>query len=220
MDSDHAYYSNHSAAVARSKALDLCSAWAVDGGKVLPLVPNENEVDLSSEHVKSVGLDQSCDMPWEDVRVLSFVPDRDGYASYGRPLAYWVHEAVFTIEEATTMSYGKVRMYEHHGNVPTWALLKNDPVRHVIPYVCGSSLARPITAVPSQSEDISSGSKKHILSEPARTVLDRKVVELPWHVASPAEGTIKIWLVDTGCGHDLIGKSEVASSGGVCRPAK
>ncbi len=45
-------------------------------------------------------------------------------------------------------------------------------------------------------------------------------MEPPWYVASPAEGTIKIWLVDTGCGHDLIGKNEVVSSGGVCRPAK
>ena len=26
--------------------------------------------------------------------------------------------------------------------------------------------------------------------------------------------------MDTGCGHDLIGKNEVASSGGKCRPAK
>ncbi len=69
VDSDHAYYSNHSAAVARSKALDLCSAWAVDARKVLPLVPNENDVDLSSEHAKSVGLDQSCEMPR---RVLEF----------------------------------------------------------------------------------------------------------------------------------------------------
>ena len=63
VDSDYAYYSDHSAAVARSKALDLLSAWAVDGRKVLPLVPNEQEVDLSSEFVAKVGKEQSCEMP-------------------------------------------------------------------------------------------------------------------------------------------------------------
>ena len=36
VDSDHTYYSNHSAAVARSKALVLSCALAIDGRKVLP----------------------------------------------------------------------------------------------------------------------------------------------------------------------------------------
>ena len=76
MDSNYAYYSDHSSAVARSKVLDLLSAWATDGRKVLPLVPNEDERDMSSEFVTSVGKEQSCDMPrrvlfWEDVRLLS-----------------------------------------------------------------------------------------------------------------------------------------------------
>jgi hypothetical protein len=90
VDSAYLYLSGHSAAVARSKALDLLSAWAVDGRKVLPLLPNDGEEDMSCEFVSSGGKDQSCDMPrrvllWERSRVLSFVPDRDGYASYGRP---------------------------------------------------------------------------------------------------------------------------------------
>ncbi len=36
VDSAYTYYSDHSAAVARSKALDLSCAWAIDGRKVLP----------------------------------------------------------------------------------------------------------------------------------------------------------------------------------------
>ncbi len=87
MESDYIYYSDHSAAVARSKALELLSAWAVDGRKVLPLPPNNGQENMSCELVVSIGKDQSCDMPrrvlfWEHSRVLSFVPDRDGYASY------------------------------------------------------------------------------------------------------------------------------------------
>ena len=106
VDDDYIYHSEYSAAVARYKALDLCSAWARDGRKVLPLLPNHYEKDMSCEFVKSSIKEQSCEMPlrvllWEDDRVLSFVPDRDGYASYGRPTAYWVHEHVLTIELAT-----------------------------------------------------------------------------------------------------------------------
>ena len=223
VDSAYTYYSDYSAAVARSKALDLSCAWARDGRKVLPLVPNENEGDLSCEFVASNVLEQSCDMPrrvlfWEDSRVLSFVPDRDGYASYGRPLVYWVHEAVYSVEQATAMSRGKVRSFEHHGKVPPWASTPEiAPVKCVIPYHGESTtaVARPDAAAcnPDPREIIR-------LNDPACPVLNGKVFELPWYVASPAEGTIKIWLVDTGCGHDLIGKTEVASSGGVCRPAK
>ncbi len=40
-------------------------------------------------------------------------------------------------------------------------------------------------------------------------MLDGNVFEPLWHVASPAEGTIKIWLIDTGCGHDLISRMEL-----------
>ena len=224
VDSDYTCYSNHSAAVARSKALDLSCAWAIDGRKVLPLVPNENEEDLSSEFVASNVLEQSCDMPrrvlfWEDSRALSFVPDRDGYASYGRPLAYWVHEAVYSVEQATAMSRGKVRSFEHHGKVPPWASIPEIvPAKCVIPYRYGGIVA----AVAHVSAAACNPVPREIirLSDPARPVLNGKVYELPWYVAAPAEGTIKIWLIDTGCGHDLIGKTEVASSGGVCRPAK
>ena len=49
--------------------------------------------------------------------------------------------------------------------------------------------------------------------------MDGKVVETPWHVACPAEGTIKLWLIDSGCGHDLNRKNEVSSSGGNRRAA-
>ena len=81
---------------------------------------------------------------------------------------------------------------------------------------CGVAVA---AASPQAENSVENPRKLIILSEPARSVVNGKVVEPPWYVASPAEGTIKIWLVDTGCGHDLIGKNEVASSGGVCRPA-
>ena len=53
--------------------------------------------------------------------MLSFVPDRDGYASYGRPQSSWVHEHFLTIETATKMSRGKSSTYEHRGKVPPWA---------------------------------------------------------------------------------------------------
>jgi hypothetical protein len=51
VDEDYLYLSAHSAAVARSKALDLSCAWAVDGRTILPLLPNESEVDMSCEFV-------------------------------------------------------------------------------------------------------------------------------------------------------------------------
>ncbi len=38
VDSDYTYYSDHPAAVALSKALDLLSDWAIDCRRVLPLV--------------------------------------------------------------------------------------------------------------------------------------------------------------------------------------
>ena len=116
------------------------------------------------------------------------------------------------------MKLCKVRTYEHHGNVPPWApIVDIEPVKHVISYVCGV----PVAAVsPQVVDNVPDPREIHILSVPARSVSNGKVIELPWYVAAPAEGTINIWLVDTGCGHDLIGKNEVASSGGVCRPAK
>ena len=40
------YHSAHSSAVARSKAFDLLSAWAIDGRKVHPLAPSCGEDDL------------------------------------------------------------------------------------------------------------------------------------------------------------------------------
>ncbi len=223
VDEEYLYFSAHSAAVARSKALDLSCAWAVDGRTILPLLPNKCEVDMSCEFVACNGKEQSCDMPcrvlfWENDRVLSFVPDRDGYASYGRPLAYWVQERVYTIKLATTMSKGKPYTYEHLGKIPSWAWSPEvQPVRRIIRYVDStghSAAASPlIECSPAPRQVI-------ILKTPARPVRNGIVVEPPWFVASPAEGTIKIWLVDAGCGHDLIGKNEVASSGGVCRPTK
>jgi hypothetical protein len=135
------YHSAYSQAVARFKALDLLSAWAIDGRKVHPLAPNSGEDDLSCEFVTSNVQEQSCDMPrrvlfWEDDRVLSFVPDRDGYASYGRPEAYWVREVIHTIEEATIMSKRRSRSWEHYGKVPPWACLPIcDPIRKVIRHI-------------------------------------------------------------------------------------
>ena len=156
---------------------------------------------------------------WEDARVLSFVPDGDGFASYGRPQAYWVHEAVFTIGNATTMSRGKVRSYEHHGKVPPWASVPDvQPVKRVIP--CVDSGGRSAAASPKDEECNPAPREIMKLQTPARPVVNGEVVEPPWYVASPSEGIIKIWLVDNGCGHDLIGKIEVASPGGMCRPAK
>ncbi len=155
---------------------------------------------------------------WEDDRVLSFVPDRDGYASYGRPQAFWVHEHVLTIETATKMSRGKSLTYEHRGKVPPWASVPDFVnARNVIRYVDSEGHS----AAASPEEQCNPIPRETIkLLTPARPVVNGKVVEPPWYVVSLAEGTIKIWLVDTGCGHDLIGKNEVASSGGKCRPAK
>ena len=81
------------------------------------MIPNDGEEDVSCEFVTPVRKDQSCEMLrrvlfWESSRVLSFVPDRDGYASYGRPQSYWVNEDVRTIAVATTMSSGKLRLFE------------------------------------------------------------------------------------------------------------
>ena len=103
MDYDYLYHSEHSAAVARFKALDLVSSWATDGRKIFPLLPNANEKDsMSCEFVTSKVKEQSCDMPrrvlfWEDDQVLSFVPVRDGYASYGGPQAFFGFVSIFLL---------------------------------------------------------------------------------------------------------------------------
>ena len=104
-------------------------------------------------------------------------------------------------------------------NDPPWGPIPDiKQVKHVISYV--GSGGRIAAASPQVEKFDPVPRKMNIFSTPARSVVNGKVKELSWYVASPAEGTIRIWLVDTGCGHDLIGKTEVASSGGVCRPAK
>ena len=113
-----------------------------------------------------------------------------GCASYGSPTAYWVHEHVLTIELATKMSWGKIRSYEHRGKVPSWASATEfAPTRNVIRYRDGGGHSAAV----SQQEQCNPIPREIIkLQTPARPVVNGKVVEPPWHVASPAEGTIKI----------------------------
>ncbi len=120
-----------------------------------------------------------------------------------------MREVAHTIDEATTMVKRRCRSWEHLGKVPPWASVPDFVnARNVIRYVDSEGHS----AAASPEEQCNPIPREIIkLSTPARSVLNGNAVEPPCYVASPAEGTMKIWLVDTGCGHDLIGKSEVAS---------
>ena len=201
VDGKYISNSDHSIAVARSKALDLLTAWVVGHQEVLPLMPTCWDEDTYSEFVATDAVDQSCDalqrvLFWRHQKTLMFGPAKDGYASYGRPWTHWLEEQELRVVDVDEMSKGFGDSSEHYGELPKWALAKHALARFAR-HVYGGGPCAAAAAAPKASNVAPFQRATIHLSSPSHPALNGKVVEPPWYVASLAEGTIKLWLIDT-----------------------
>jgi hypothetical protein len=211
---DTEYYSSFALVVARSTALDL----RLD---VFPLLPGRDDLCMLGELESLKARKHSCDVRgrvffWEDGHVLRFVTADDGFSSLGRPGWFDLGISVLAIDQATEMGRDKGNRFEHWGTVPFLGLQpRNLCWGKVIGYVDRYGRLRDggNAAVSPEANVVYS-------SCPARPVLNGVVVGfLNGATLAGQDGSVKMWLIATGCGHELIGKQEVASSGGITTPA-
>ncbi len=195
-----------SMANARQRALDLASG----SGKLVPFGVGE---DMSGDDdwsyvadgsVRSIGARVHLNetrlpiLLWGEMVVSRFVALQDGYASYGRRFSIPLGLESIPIADGVVKYKNIMKDFEHWGDIPE--VLKTVPIKP-----CATESALPVWTVlktPVLGVSIAAIAERRADVIHARTALAAGIK------TKDAE-LIKSWLIDTGCGHDLVNRKDL-----------
>ena len=220
---DHRRSWVRSAANARRRALDLAGGIGTLG--------DPEDTDAFSQPKQGVNDDRRRPLVWEEDFCLIYVEPEDGMASYGRsPVPV---DCKFLARSVAIMHFrSDWHKYHHFGQVPTFKAVGR---MHAAPAVATPA---PVTSGPappggtycSSHEALSQGIITPQQHNHMQVFLDwiaaRDKVRLPdvtdmdgspdseteaeaCAAAKMHGGPVQMWLIDTGCGHDLVARKEL-----------
>ena len=161
---------------------------------------------------------------WGDIVVSSFVAINDGYAAWGRP--QFITYPLFSLPIADGIEYYKNIMHklEHWGPVPDFEKVVPDwnkgsaviPTSPPIVIVDPSAIAAsPLAPVFTMLSKLAKPFSVSALTEQAISDLAASLGKAGGDALAASSkkhvDIIKSWLIDTGCGHDLISRKDLQS---------